>query len=40
MSDLFQTPEQIQSAYENGLPGWQFNPDTMDVSARSHDGPE
>ena len=31
MSDLFHTPEQIRSAYEDGLPGWQFNPDTMDA---------
>ena len=26
----FRTPDQIRSAYENGLPGWQFNQDTMD----------
>jgi hypothetical protein len=31
MSDPFQTPEQIRAAYEDGLPGWQFNPDTMDA---------
>jgi len=26
----FRMPDQIRSAYENGLPGWQFNQDTMD----------
>src|SRR3990172_4309212 len=31
MSDLFNTSDQIVAAYENGLPGWQFNPATMDA---------
>jgi len=26
----FRTPDQIRSAYENGLPGWQFNQNSMD----------
>ncbi|NLX54408.1 MAG: hypothetical protein GXY58_04785 [Planctomycetaceae bacterium] len=30
MNGSFQSPSQIRSAYENGLPGWQFDPDTMD----------
>ena len=40
MNDLFHTPKQILAAYENGLPGWQFHEDTMDVSTQSHDVPE
>lgn len=31
MSDMFQTPAQVRAAYENGLPGWQFNQETMDA---------
>jgi len=31
MNELFQTPGQIVAAYENGLPGWQFNQETMDA---------
>ncbi len=31
MSDVFQTPVQIRSAYENGLPGWQFDQGSMDA---------
>lgn len=27
---MFRAPREIQAAYENGLPGWQFNQDTMD----------
>lgn len=29
MSVLFETPDQIVAAYENGLPGWQYDPETM-----------
>ena len=31
MSTSFETPRQIVAAYENGLPGWQFHPETMDA---------
>jgi hypothetical protein len=31
MSTAFRTPGEILAAYENGLPGWQFNPATMDA---------
>lgn len=31
MSVFLKTPEQIVAAYENGLPGWQFHPNTMSV---------
>ncbi len=31
MSISFETPRQIVAAYENGLPGWQFHPETMDA---------
>jgi len=31
MSQFFQTPDRIVAAYEHGLPGWQFDPDTMDT---------
>ncbi len=31
MTKTFQTPEQVAAAYENGLPGWQFDQETMDT---------
>lgn len=31
MSDGFRTPEQIRAAYDNDLPGWQFDQGTMDA---------
>ena len=30
MTKLYQTPRQIEAAYAAGLPGWQFNQETMD----------
>jgi hypothetical protein len=30
MSVEFESPAQIVATYENGLPGWQYNPETMD----------
>jgi len=27
----WRTPQEIVAAYDNGLPGWRFNPDTMDA---------
>ncbi|MBN2024061.1 MAG: hypothetical protein JW809_14860 [Pirellulales bacterium] len=30
MSVRFRTPDEIRRAYEDGLPGWRFNPRTMD----------
>ena len=30
MSNFYRTPRQIEAAYAAGLPGWQFNQDTMD----------
>ena len=30
MTRLYRTPRQIEAAYVSGLPGWQFNQETMD----------
>jgi hypothetical protein len=36
MNGGYKTPAQIQAAYENGLPGWQFRQETMDALMADH----
>jgi len=38
MSQVFQTPQQIRSAYENGLRGWHYRQATMDHLLASRKG--